>query len=103
MCQRDRRLLLLTLMAALARAGVPLAAGQDDPASAGAPPESAYLMGVAHTYQTWDNCGPATLTMALSYWGWPGDQQRAAASLKPDADDKNVSPAEMAALGSREG
>ncbi|MCZ7544836.1 MAG: C39 family peptidase [Anaerolineae bacterium] len=102
MRQRDRRLLLLTLMGALALAGVPVAAAQDDPASAVAPPESAYLMGVAHTYQTWNNCGPATLTMALSYWGWPGDQQRAAESLKPDAEDKNVSPAEMAAFVNRE-
>ncbi len=35
--------------------------------------------------------------MALSYWGWPGDQRDTAAYLKPNARDKNVMPYELAA------
>lgn len=56
---------------------------------------SARLFGVEHTFQTWNNCGPATLTMALSYYGWTDDQVVAANVLKPDAEDKNVSPSQM--------
>ena len=55
------------------------------------------LTGFTHQYQTWNNCGPATLTTALSYFGQPERQVEAAAFLKPDPDDKNVSPGEMAA------
>jgi tetratricopeptide (TPR) repeat protein len=63
------------------------------------PPAPAYLLtGFRHNYQTWNNCGPATVTMNLSYYGWSGDQAQAAAFLKPDREDKNVSPDEMAAF-----
>jgi len=51
----------------------------------------------AHEYQRWNNCGPATLSMGLRYWGWQGTQQDAARWLKPDRNDKNVSPAELQA------
>ncbi|MCZ7544835.1 MAG: C39 family peptidase [Anaerolineae bacterium] len=74
-------------------AGIPVAV-----ASSHTTPPTAHLMGVAHTYQTWNNCGPATLTMALSYWGWPGDQGLVAESLRPNPEDKNVSPSEMTAF-----
>ena len=56
---------------------------------------SVLLAGFTHTFQLWNNCGPATLTMALNYYGWDGDQTGAAAFLKPDQEDKNVSPSEM--------
>ncbi len=56
------------------------------------------LYGVRHTFQTWNNCGPATLVMALSFYGWRGTQKEAASVLKPDPEDKNVSPEEMAAF-----
>jgi hypothetical protein len=59
-------------------------------------PASVQLKGVRHEYQKWNNCGPANLSMALSYWGWPGDQRDTAAYLKPNARDKNVMPYEMA-------
>lgn len=55
------------------------------------------LSGIRHYWQTWNNCGPATLAMALSYFGLPVTQKQAAAALKPFWDDKNVSPHEMAA------
>ncbi len=61
------------------------------------------LAGVTHSYQLWNNCGPATLTMALSYYGWQGDQRVAAAFLKPDQEDKNVNPSEMAAFVQQQG
>jgi tetratricopeptide (TPR) repeat protein len=59
-------------------------------------PGNVQLKGVRHEYQKWNNCGPANLSMALSYWGWQGDQRDTAAYLKPNARDKNVMPYEMA-------
>jgi len=55
------------------------------------------LSGVRHMFQMWNNCGPANLAMALSYWGWKGDQRQPAAFLKPNGRDKNVMPYEMEA------
>ena len=49
-----------------------------------------------HEFQKFNNCGPANLSMALSYWGWEGDQLVTAASLKPKQEDRNVMPYEMA-------
>ncbi len=60
-------------------------------------PEQVRLTGVRHEYQQWNNCGPATLAMALSFWGWEGDQRDTAAYLKPNPRDKNVMPYEMSA------
>ncbi|HSO27412.1 MAG TPA: C39 family peptidase [Anaerolineales bacterium] len=62
-------------------------------------PASLQLEGVVHEYQKFNNCGPATLSMALSYWGWEGNQLDTRAFLRPladDVDDKNVNPGEMA-------
>ncbi len=57
---------------------------------------SVRLSGVRHEYQKFNNCGPANLSMALSFWGWQGDQRDTAAFLKPSPADKNVMPYEMA-------
>ena len=59
-------------------------------------PESVQLSGVIHEYQKWNNCGPANLSMALSFWGWDGDQRPVADYVKPNPRDKNVMPYEMA-------
>jgi hypothetical protein len=72
------------------------------------PPESVRLGGFTHLYQNMNNCGPAALAMALSYWGWPGDledylreerqrelQDPIAWALKPEPLDKSVSPQEL--------
>jgi tetratricopeptide (TPR) repeat protein len=67
---------------------------QPDPTPS--PPPAVVLAGVTHAWQTWNNCGPATLAMDLSYFARPETQADAAAVLKPDADDKNVSPYELA-------
>ncbi|MBI5566295.1 MAG: tetratricopeptide repeat protein [Chloroflexi bacterium] len=55
------------------------------------------LTAARQEYQGWNNCGPATLSMNLSFFGWKGNQYEAAKFLKPDQEDKNVSPDEMAA------
>jgi tetratricopeptide (TPR) repeat protein len=61
------------------------------------------LTGFRHVFQTWNNCGPANLTMGLSYYGWKGAQADAAAVLKPDPEDRNVNPDEMAAFARSQG
>jgi hypothetical protein len=67
-------------------------------------PESVQLSGIIHEFQKWNNCGPANLAMALSYWTGPRElgvyelyQTKPAAYLKPNPRDKNVMPYEMVA------
>jgi hypothetical protein len=59
---------------------------------------SVQLTGFSHQWQTWNNCGPATVTMYMGYFGRPETQVEAAQFLKPNRDDKNVSPYELAAF-----
>ncbi len=59
-------------------------------------PASVELTGVRHEYQKWNNCGPATLAMGLSFWKWQGDQFPIADFTKPNPRDKNVMPYELA-------
>jgi tetratricopeptide (TPR) repeat protein len=42
-----------------------------------------------------NNCGPASLTMYLRYYGWGGDQTNIADIIKPVREDRNVNPEEM--------
>jgi len=58
-------------------------------------PASIYLGGVIPEPQLWNNCGPATISMYLSYYGWGQSQVEAADVLKPNPRDKNVMPYEM--------
>lgn len=58
-------------------------------------PDSVILPGIVHEYQSFNNCGPANLSMLLSYWGWEGDQHNTKAILRPNEDDANVMPEEM--------
>ena len=60
-------------------------------------PAAARLEGITHQFQEWNNCGPATLAMTLSYFGIRTNQTTTAAVLKPNPEDRNVSPEEMAA------
>jgi len=46
--------------------------------------------------QTPNNCGPATLSMALNLYGWSGNQEDIAAQIKPVLQDRNVNPEELA-------
>lgn len=59
-------------------------------------PQTVQLTDVRHEFQSWNNCGPATLSMALSFWDWDGDQRPIAARIKPNPRDKNVMPYELA-------
>lgn len=54
------------------------------------PPPSVTLTGAKHEFQKPNNCGPTTLAMNLSYYGWQGNQDDIAALLKPGEKDKNV-------------
>lgn len=58
------------------------------------PPKVA-LSGIKHEYQSFNNCGPASLSMLLSFWGWQGDQRTTKAVLRPNEDDANVMLPEM--------
>lgn len=60
-------------------------------------PAAVRLNGITHQFQSWNNCGPATLSMTLSYFGLRHPQSQTAAILKPDPEDRNVTPWEMAA------
>jgi len=77
--------------------GTPLPTSTPTPTPAPLP-ESVSLSGIRHEYQSFNNCGPANLAMALSYWGWQGDQRQTRAYLRPDPDDYNVMPEEMLAF-----
>jgi tetratricopeptide (TPR) repeat protein len=59
--------------------------------------EAVQLSNFNHQWQTWNNCGPATITMNTSYFGRAETQVEAAQFLKPNRDDKNVGPHELAA------
>jgi len=74
--------------------GVPTAM---HPALAQPLPSSFALQGFRHQWQTWNNCGPATITMATSFFGRPETQAHAAPFLKPNGNDKNVGPDELVA------
>ena len=58
-------------------------------------PAKVILSGLKHEYQTFNNCGPANLSMALTFWGWQGDQRVVQAVLRPNQDDANVMPYEL--------
>jgi tetratricopeptide (TPR) repeat protein len=66
-------------------------------------PPAVRLTGLTHAWQTWNNCGPATLAMNLSYFGSRTTQAEVAATLRPFKDDKNVNPEELAAYASAQG
>jgi tetratricopeptide (TPR) repeat protein len=67
------------------------------------PQPSILLTGLRHEWQTWNNCGPATIAMNLSYFGSTIDQAQAGAVLRLSADDKNVSPYELVAYAQVQG
>lgn len=64
---------------------------------------SVHLSGLRHFWQTWNNCGPATLAMNLSYYGSTLDQAAIGGALRTHEDDKNVLPEELAAFARSQG
>ncbi|SEJ62523.1 Tetratricopeptide repeat-containing protein [Deinococcus reticulitermitis] len=61
-----------------------------------ATPVKTYIPGIRHEYQRFNNCGPVTVTMALSRWGSALNQYDSAPRLKNGPGDANVSPHELA-------
>ncbi len=82
--------LLLIALLLLAAGGGARAQEQDIPL-----PKAYRMNSFGDELQGWNNCGPATLTNALVHFGYANDQKRAADWLKPDYEDKNVSPWQM--------
>jgi tetratricopeptide (TPR) repeat protein len=58
-------------------------------------PSQVTLTGFKYEPQLFNNCGPASLAINLSYWGWTGNQKDVAAAVKPNQYDRNVSPREL--------
>ena len=58
-------------------------------------PAAKRLNKIQHQFQTWNNCGPATTAMALSYFDIILSQESIAGQLKPNPEDRNVSPHEV--------
>lgn len=81
---------------------VPRQAPRVTPQPPSAPP-NIQLTGLTHIWQTWNNCGPATLAMNLSYFGRKTGQADVAASIRPNKEDKNVSPDELAVFARAQG
>ncbi len=83
--------LLTTLPPMPTAVGVP-----ETPAPTPTPlPASVSLPAPEWEKQDWNNCGPATLALALRYFGWEGDQHDISDLLKPDRGDKNVNVEEL--------
>jgi hypothetical protein len=59
------------------------------------PPASARIDGLRIVAQGFNNCGPATLTVNLNFYGVAHRQAEVAAVLKPNPEDRNVTPEEM--------
>ncbi len=60
-------------------------------------PDVFILEGIKYEDQhnRWNYCGPANLSMALTYWGWDGNRDVVGEYVKPSDKDKNVMPYEM--------
>ncbi|MCB9420264.1 MAG: C39 family peptidase [Ardenticatenaceae bacterium] len=60
-------------------------------------PPSAIIEGVHNIPQKFNNCGPANLSLTLAFYGQKVNQLDIAGQIKPNYDDRNVSPEELAA------
>ena len=60
-------------------------------------PASIGLPGVKYEDQhnRYNFCGPANLSMALTFWGWKGNRDTVGEYVKTNKDDKNVMPYEL--------
>jgi len=59
-------------------------------------PRRVMLEGMDVIKQTFNNCGPANLTQVLNWYGSDITQQDVASYLKPNSEDRNVSPWQIA-------
>ncbi len=60
-------------------------------------PDVVRLEGVKYEDQhnRYNFCGPANLSMALTFWGWDGNRDTVGEYVKSNKDDKNVMPYEL--------
>jgi tetratricopeptide (TPR) repeat protein len=58
-------------------------------------PASTSLQAPKFEQQTMNNCGPASLSEYLRYYGWDGNQKSVADVLKPKPEDRNVNVEEL--------
>jgi tetratricopeptide (TPR) repeat protein len=60
-------------------------------------PMAISLPGVKYEDQhnRYNYCGPANLSMALTFWGWDGNRDTVGEYVKTNKDDKNVMPYEL--------
>lgn len=58
-------------------------------------PEQVILPSPRHEMEDLNACGPATLSMALNFWGWEGDQFTISKEIKPIRADRNVNVEEL--------
>ena len=58
-------------------------------------PPAVLLTGISVERQLMNNCGPATLSMYLSFYDWGKDQIAAGGALRPNDKDVNVMPYEL--------
>ncbi len=79
------------------------------PLTASPIPTQKILPGGIQVFQTFNNCGPASLSMAFSHYGVTKSQAELGQALRPfqvsngDNDDKSVTLSEMAALAEASG
>jgi len=59
-------------------------------------PQSHLINGMGVIQQTFNNCGPANLTQTLNFFGNDITQTEVASYLKPNPEDRNVSPWQIA-------
>lgn len=60
-------------------------------------PDMVTLPAPAYEKQDLNNCGPATLSMHLHFYGWVGDQKTISSLVKPKNEDRNVNVEELVA------
>ncbi len=58
-------------------------------------PSSVKLEAPPYEKQDMNNCGPATLSMLMNYFGWQGDQYAVSSVIKPIDQDRNVNIDEL--------
>ena len=58
-------------------------------------PDQVILPSPRHEMEDLNACGPATLSMALNFWGWEGDQFTISKEIKPIRADRNVNVEEL--------
>lgn len=69
----------------------------------GTPGPRVELSGLTHVWQTWNNCGPATLSMCLSFWGSAVGQEEIRLVVRPNPEDKHAGPEELADVARTQG